>query len=256
MRTKNYLFFPLLLMMILCFSTVCFASDTTGYANPDTGYQVVISDEADLLSAEEEAKLTQYMQPITLYGNAVFKTITTNDFSASYYADACYKEFFEYDSGTLFLIDMANREIYIYNEGNVAKTVTSGYSYTITDNVYLYASDGDYFTCAAKAFEQIYTLLTEGKIAQPMKYICNFMLAILFAILINFFIAYRTSKIKTVSVNELLNNTGSTVNISNAHATFTGQTRIYSPKPKSSGSSGGGGGGGRSSSSSGGGHKF
>ena len=39
------------------------------------GYEVVIDDEAELLTDDEEARLLQSMKPITEYGNVAFKSV-------------------------------------------------------------------------------------------------------------------------------------------------------------------------------------
>ena len=49
----------------------------------------------------------------------------------------------------------------------------NSYADSITDNVYTYASNRDYFSCAAKGFERELNLLKGQKIRQPMKYISN-----------------------------------------------------------------------------------
>ena len=69
----------------------------------------------------------------------------------------------------MFVIDMRNRNLYIINRGSVKDTITSAYSESITDNVYTYASGGDYYTCAEMVFTQELTLLQGGRISQPMR---------------------------------------------------------------------------------------
>ena len=147
----------------------------TSFAKGDTGsgYGVIIEDDADLLTEEEEDELRELMEKIAVYGNVAFKSIDYNSVSTASYIDDYYDDLFGYESGTVFLIDMDNRNIQICSAGAVYKTITNSYADTITDNVYRYASDADYFTCAYKAFEQILALLQGSKIAQPMKYISN-----------------------------------------------------------------------------------
>lgn len=253
MRIKRILFLPILCLLTLCFSTICLAADGQ-YTNEQTGYQIVIEDDADLLTDAEEASLLLDMKGITTYGNVAFKSLDSNSYTTSSFAELYSAETFGTTSNVIFVIDMDNREIYIYSNGAIYNTITRSKAYVITDNVYTYASNADYYGCAQKAYEQINILLEDGKIAQPMKYISNFVLAILFAILINFLIAYTSSKTKKASVKELVDNTQSKVSITNANTVFVRQSKTYSPVQKSSGSSGGG--GGRSSSGGGGGHKF
>ena len=58
-------------------------ADSYVYKNPETGYEVRIVDQADLLSAGEEAKLTEDMKPITKYGNVAFVSLQINDSSTA-----------------------------------------------------------------------------------------------------------------------------------------------------------------------------
>ena len=222
--------------------------------NPDTGFEVIIKDEAELLSEAEELGLAKKMAEVTEYGHAAFVSVASNYTSAGSYAEDCYYGFFGYESGTLFLIDMDNREIYIYSDGDVYKRITKSYANTITDNIYTYASDAEYFTCAYKAFEQIVTLLEGNKIAQPMKYASNAFLALLLALLINYFVVKLTSVAKKPSEKDLLEATKHRCSFTNANAVYTNTTKKYDPPSSSSsgggGSRGGGGGGG------GGGHSF
>lgn len=229
------------------------------FTNPDTGYDVIIDDEADLLSEEEESLLAQTMQQITSFGHAAFKSVSYNSYSASSFAASYYHELFGSQSGTLFLIDMDNREIYIFSDGSIYRTVTSGYAKTITDNVYRYASNGNYYDCANEAFLQIHRLLSGSKIAQPMKYISNTLLALILAALINYFLAMFLSGTAKPSKAELLGSISSGFKLTDPYTTKTHQTKTYSPQSSgSSGSSshGGGGGGGGHSSGGGGGHRF
>ena len=138
------------------------------------------------------------------------------------------------------------------------KTITSGRCNSITDNTYIYATSGhgyDYYTCAYKTFEQVLTLLQGGKIAQPMKHICNLLLALTLAMLINYFIVMSFAHAKKPSNGELLSGLFTKIDIQNPSTHFTRQTKKYSPQ--SSGNSGGGGsGGGGGGGHSGGGHSI
>lgn len=256
MRRKNGYIrgLAVLLTCLIFFGTPINAVAGTYDVNSETGYEVIIDDEADLLSDDEEAALGEKMMEVTPYGNAAFVTVDSNYTTASSYAKDCYYDCFGYDSGTLFLIDMDNREIYIYSDGQVYRTITKSYANTITDNIYTYASDGDYFTCAYKAFEQAVTLLEGNRIAQPMKYISNAFLALLLALLINYFVVMLTSVAKKPGEKELLEATKHRCSLVNTEAVYTHTTKKYDPPSSSSsggGRSGGGGGGG-----GGGGHSF
>lgn len=227
------------------------------WENPETGYFVIVDDDAELLDASERQQLALEMQGVTEYGNAIFKSLDYNPYSTSYFAEDYYHTCLGTASGVLFLIDMDNREIYIFSDGAVYRTITKAYAKTITDNVYRYASNGDYFSCASKAFSQIHTLLSGQKIAQPMKYLSNVLLALILAALINYFVAVRSSRTAKASKSEILASASTKFAFHNPRIQLTNQSKVYSPSSSGSGGggrSGGGGGGGRSG--GGGGHRF
>lgn len=228
------------------------------YTNPDTDYVVVLEDDADLLDDEEEAELMEKMQEITRWGSAAFKSIDENVTSTERYIESYYREIFGRESGTVFLIDMDNRNIWLKNNGQISRIITNSYSDTITDNSYRYASREDYFGCAMEVFDEIETLLSGSRIAQPMKYVSNAFLAVILALLLNYFLMRRISKTRTPKEHELLAGIAHRYSLTNPRATFLKQTERYDPVSSDSGSSGssGGGGGGGGSSGSGGGHSF
>lgn len=125
------------------------------YTNQDTGYRVLVEDGAELLTEEERLELAREMQGITAYGSAAFVTVENNDFSTESFARDYYMDRFGTDSGTVFVIDMDNRNIWIHSDGAVYRVVTTAYANTVTDNVYRYASRGDYYECAKEAFGEI-----------------------------------------------------------------------------------------------------
>lgn len=228
--------------------------------NPDTGYRLVIYDGADLLSSSEIKDLAQQMGSITNYGHvALVTTDETKYSSTSTYAEEIYDEMFGYDSGTVFVIDMDNRYLWIHSDGDVLKVITKSYAEDITDNAYRYASDGDYYACCSKVFSQMSTVLGGQKIARPMRYVSNALLALLLSFLINFMIVRNGSKIQNTSSAEMLSGASKSLRYTPPAVIKTGETKTYSPQ--SSGSSGGGGGhrsggGGGGHHGGGGGHRF
>ena len=240
--------------IILCCLLACFflllngsitcKAETKTYTNKSTGYQVIVEDDANLLTDEEETTLGKEMAPITTYGSVAFKSIDYNPYySTEDYIRSYYRDTFGSTSATVFLIDMDNRNIWIHSNGTIYETITKSYANTITDNVYKYASDGDYYTCAFTAFGQINTLLEGRKIAQPMKYISNAFLAVIIALLLNYFLVRSFSRAKRPSKTDLLGKVFTQCNIANPNVRFIRQSRVYSP-PSSSGSGGSSGGGG------------
>lgn len=225
------------------------------YYNDTTNYRVVVMDVAGLLSESEKGMLVEQISEITDYGNVAFVTIDSNSGSAGGFAESCYSSLFGTQSGILFLIDMDNREIWIYCDGEIYRTITKSYANTITDNVYTYASKGAYYQCASKAFEQAYTLLEGRRIAQPMKYICNALLAVIGALLFNFGIVWLNSGLRKTKENEILAHALGYFSNTKPTRQFERSERTYSPR-RSGGSGGGGGGGGGGRSGGGGGHSF
>ncbi len=229
------------------------------YTNPDTEYVVILEDDADLLDDEEEAELVEKMQEITRWGSAAFKSIDENETSTERFIESYYREKFGRDSGTVFLIDMDNRNIWIKNNGHISRIITNSYSDTITDNSYRYASRGEYFDCAMEVFDEIEILLSGSRIAQPMKYVSNGLLAVILALLLNYFLLRWMSKSRAPKEQELLAGIAHRYSLANPRATHLNQTKRYDPVSSdsgSSGSSGSSGGGGGGSSGSGGGHSF
>ena len=73
------------------------------------------------------------------------------------------------------------------------KTITKEND-SIVDNVYLYATDGDYYSCASSVFRQIDVVMNDGIIAHKMKYIDNAIIAIVLGLFVNFFLIFATSR--------------------------------------------------------------
>lgn len=250
----------ILCMIIFFFSVpfagVCLAAgeDSVKYTNPDTGYRVIIEDDADLLTEMEEEALESDMQGISDYGNVIFKSVYENSSSTEYFAEEYFHDTLGTDSGTLFLVDMDNRYIYIFSDGAIYKVIDESEADTITDNIYKYASNADYYGCASKAYEQIYSILKGEKIARPMKYISNILLAVCLALVLNFMIMRAMTGVKRAKNKELLSVVEKEFRNTEPTAEFVTQSRTYSPP--SSSSSGGHSGGGGGHSGGGGGHSF
>ena len=231
------------------------------YTNQDTGYRVLVEDGAELLTEEERLELAREMQGITAYGSAAFVTVENNDFSTESFARDYYMDRFGTDSGTVFVIDMDNRNIWIHSDGAVYRVVTTAYANTVADNVYRYASRGDYYECAKEAFGEIQALLDGQRIAQPMKYISNALLAMILALLANFGLVICFTRLRKPGGNAVLANIHRRFTYSEIRAVHTHQSEIYDPVSSGSdggsrGGSGGGGSSGGGSSGGGGGHSF
>ncbi len=236
------------------------------YTNPSTNYVVYIDDRADLVTDDEEESLVASMKGITEYGNAAFMTSeASHSDSTAYFTEGKYQELFGWESGTMFMIDLADREIFIHSDGEVYEHITDDKAETITDNAYRAAGRGEYYACAALVFEQMRKVLEGGRIAQPMKYTSNAVLAIILALLINYGLLSfsRRKYTKEIRSDEVLVHAVNTFALGACVEHFLRQTKKYIPPSSSSGggshhSSGGGyhssGGGGHHG--GGGGHRF
>jgi len=231
------------------------------YKNRDTGYYVLIEDNAELLDEDEREDLLDDMKAVTEYGNAVFLTdtlkSTSNDEQQAHdYSDDYYDDEFGNDNGVMLIIDMGNRLLYVTGHGEAQKLVTSSYARTVTDNIYRYAGDGDYYGCAREAFDEMYRLLDGQRIAQPMKYITSALLAMILAVMVNFILVRAANTAKVPSKDEMLKGLYSQCQLNNPQMILTNTTKVYDPPSSSSGGGGGHGGGGGGHHSSGGGHHF
>jgi uncharacterized protein len=256
---KEYMKNGLALFLVIMASVTLLVPSTiyaSAFENDETGYRALIVDEADLLSSSEEADLLEEMEEITEYSNVAFVSVDQNYSSTENLAMRLNEEYFGNDSGIVFIIDMDNRYIWIDSMGGARKTITDDYAQTITDNVYSYASDEDYYKCASRAFAQIHSLFEGQWIAQPMKYISNAFLAVALALLINYFIVRMLSRASKASARQITGGIFTKVDINNARANFTHQTKRYSPQSSGSSGSGRSGGGGGGGGHSGGGHRF
>ncbi len=230
------------------------------YTNEDTGYQIYLSDEEDLLSSDEEKDLIEAMKPVTVYGNAAFISAYSSGTTAQSLAFDAYDALFSKASGTLFLIDMDDRKLWIESDGAIYEKITTEKANTITDNIYRYASDGDYAVCVITGFEQIVRVLENKPIPQSMKYICNMFLAMILALMLNFVFAYLSRVRNKVTQSALLGAMEYHFSVSNLKSKKVSSHKTYAPR--SSGSDGGsgsshsGGGGGGGHSGGGGGHGF
>lgn len=174
------------------------------YRNPDTGFVVWLEDDAELLSEEERIALGGQMQAVTEFGNAVFKSVSRNGLGTDGYAKYFYTSLFEGESGMVFLIDTDNSGLGIYSEGTVHRIVREEGAREITDNTYVYALRGEYYTCGSRAFEQAEELLGNWYSMRSMKYICNALLALTVALLINYALVNFLSKARRTEEDEML----------------------------------------------------
>lgn len=231
------------------------------YKNKSTGYVAYIDDRADLITSSQEKELLEVMKDLTEYGNVAY--LTMENYRSSSNTEYLVKDYFEdtfgrNKSGFVFCAHCDKSRQYEYNDyegydyvyvdGAIGDRITRSLCLTLTDNVY----DEYYFDGAMKMFPMATTLMRGGKIAQPMKVTCNILLALLLALLINYFNVSTKSSLKKATNSDLISGTIRSVRHSNVNVEFLHQTRTYSPQ--SSGSGGGGHGGGHGGGGHGGGH--
>ena len=170
-----------LLVLLMVLPLPAFAEETG-----ESGYDAVIDDGADLLTAAEEEELHAVMERILPYGNVAFVSVDRNDATTMAYAQERFLELFGDTSGMIFVIDMDNHYIQLTAHGAIRKKINNTRCNEITDNVYTYATRQDYYTCAAKAFEQSARVLEGQRIAAPLRYVTNAFLAVALALMGNY----------------------------------------------------------------------
>lgn len=212
------------------------------YTNSETQYQVVIQDDAELLSDEQRADLMEQMKEITAYGHVAFVTTEHNDHTAEQYCNYIINTYFgkQKVSVTMVLIDMENRYIRVQSDGEINEIVDDDYADTITDNIYKYASNKDYYGCAKEAFTEILALLQGESIAQPMKYISNALLALILAVLIMFVVVTIAVRQAAPSNDQMIEYIEHSLEITDLTKKII-KSRVpkYTPSSSSSSSSGG-----------------
>ena len=153
--------------------------------NEETGYRLVISDEGNLIDSAEMQAVTESMRPILEYANVGFLTYPSGGSTSNSATKARKWGDQTFGAGTrftVFIIDMSTRHLDIYASRPLSGTLTAAAENSISDNTYKYATRGDYAGCAKETFRQITKVLRGEKIATPMKYISNALLAVIAAI--------------------------------------------------------------------------
>lgn len=182
---RKVLFSASLLVFLLAETALVYADSV--YQNINTGYMGVIEDKWDELSDSEEEQLLDIMRRATQYANIAYVIVDQDNDDKGTEKEAknaLHRYFGANSNSTVFYIDL--NELYIYNEGAASYIITSGKSYSITDNAFRYARKNDYYNCGRIALEQMTKVLSGLNIPEPMKYICNALLAILLGAFICF----------------------------------------------------------------------
>ena len=238
-------------IILICAVCLCLLSGSAMAA----GGTFIMDDQANLLTEAERQQLQSDYAALTEYVNTAFVTANSVSGSTAAFAESYVKRNFDSSAAIIFVIDMDNRQIYVYANHSGLSYVSSADSRAITDNIYKYASKGDYYACADAAFSQIFTKCQGGKIARPVKHITNALIAVVAGILLNFILAVRTrsrQQKKTVTSAELRNMALLPDLALDAPILIKSERHYNSSDSGSSGGGSGGGGGG----GGGGGHSF
>ena len=223
------------LMILILMVPGLAAAEQQTRTNEETGFVAVIDDSGSLLDAAEYDRLFAAMMPITETCNAGL--YTCSDGSKSYVGDKAKAWANSVFPGTctLFIIDMSTRQLMVWSSTDVEQMLTQAKAYTITGNVYTYATRGDYAGCAETAFNQMNRALKGGKLPGSMGLVSNILLAVLAAILLAYlFISARMEQEVKVSLPQIVTAT--------AGAGAVIAAKKLTRKVKHSSSSGGGGG--------------
>lgn len=259
MRKFRALSVVLSAIVLICSLAVCSKAEYEydDYYDDDYQYSIYIYDEADLFSDKETERLIDTMAPIAEnYGHACILTLLDCDYyDTKSYAEAFTIQYYDKENLVLFIIDMDNRELYMNFEGRILRDLGTSTADIITDNVYRYATDEEYFECATEAMSEALYKLEGGNLTSSMKILSNACIAVVFALLLTYFIARAVSSTMKASNSEMLDSMYHQFKFTDTKSVLDHTSREYSPQ--SSGSSGGhGGGGGHSGGGGGGGHGF
>lgn|GEM_PF-1874783 len=214
---------------------------------------VTIIDAEHLLTDTDAVK--ESMQAFTTYGKAVFIS-TSEGYKDAASIESVYDDYIGHgEDGILFLIDMNSRQLLVYTDGNVHSVINEAYASTITDNVYKKASNGDYDATVIGIFDMATNLMSGQKVAQPMRAITSFFMAICTAFIISFIIIKIAASGTSIKQTQISNDKiMSRVLFSNVYKHT--HEHVSSTSVGGGSSSGGGGGGGGGHSGGGGGHSF
>ena len=225
-----------------------------------------IYDEADLLSADEEASLLTKLEKYSERYSADIAIVTTDDaggLSAQAYADAYAEKIGQSMSrdeypGILFLIDMDNRQIYMATQGQAMNYYDDYRINKVLDNCYNHITDGDYKgTCDAflKGVRDYMGRSTDRSARMDaFGVLLRLIIAIVIGAVVTFAMVFRRGGRVTTNSRTYFDASGSHLDAKEDRFMNRTVTRRHIEKPKGGGGSGGSGGGGVHMSSGGGTH--
>lgn len=225
----------------------------------DAGYTIEIRDEEGLLTKEEAEALLDEMEDIGTYTNAVFGSYSGKQTTEVWTNANYYRHGFFSPGGVAFVINMELRKLNVRYAGNTGRILGYSTATAVEDNVYQYASKGDYYTCASKVFSQVAGLYRGQRVAQPMKAVISLLLGLCIGMMILFLYVRGTRTQQRIAGTMLAGSIGAAALATAVQTTVNERKRIRS-ESSSGGFSGGGGsfgGGGSGGGTSGGaGHSF
>lgn len=224
--------------LAISFAVPACAASVPAYSG-ETGFTALIIDDANLLSDSEEQSLLESMKPVTEYGNiAVITVDTASAYSEDECAEAARRELFGNSTSAVFMIDMYNRWLTINSSNSMYDVLGPAEAANIINNVYSYASRGDYAGCCETAVSQMYSCIAGRHVPSAMKYICNACIALISAAAIGFAIAVKTSTTYILPTKaEVFAGMSSSVDTRAVNVVRINSQKRYSPV--STGSSGG-----------------
>ena len=159
-------------------------------------YDILIMDEANLLTAEEEQRLAKDMLPLSAYCSVAFWT--TNERTSDVGAQAlqfCNKYIRDDQNypALLFMINMGNRKIWMFSRGSMRKHIGDVEVNTIPDKVAVYATNKQYYQCASEAFAACMQFIDGKKVLSPFRIACLVLLAVAAGLIAAYKTAYRFS---------------------------------------------------------------
>ena len=149
------------------FTTLCLCAGWMMAMNA-SAEECLVYDHADLLSVQEEEYLENLAAERGSQWNMNFLVVTINDAegkSSKDFADDFYDAKFPEESeedGVLYLIDMDNREVYLSASGEAIRYLTDERIERISDEVYEYVSEADYYGAFAAFIEETERYLIKG----------------------------------------------------------------------------------------------
>ena len=247
-----------LLFCVILFPRTGVRAEDWRQANETTGFAAVIDDSAGLLASDELTQVSAAMVPVTEFASTAFVTVPETGSSSSVltkarsWGDSVFGAASPY---TVFMIDMSTRRLGIYSSRSVYSLLNTGRANTITDNVYRYASLGDYAGCAEEAFTEMAQIMRGEKIAQPMKIASNVLLALICSILISYvMISARMKKEQEISLPSMVK--AAAVGAGTVVTAHTLKRVVHHESSSGGGHGGGGSGGGGGGGGGGGSHGF